>query len=844
MHHNPQAYHLVTALLNAWEAEGNALGTDAQLLLRQLLQKLPEDLKPEQLKTLLAPVLANTREEQELFYELFDKKLAETEQLFTETAHSSEISVKKIPPSVFQRFWKAWGIKIVLGLALLGTVWLIVKNLNRNQQLPPLERYIVVTVDLTEKNEQKECIDTLNYAESTIHKIKRLTNTDTITFYSVKKFDRITPDSGIKHVVLRTLVKNGEACIYYKGLSDGVDTVRYKACLLNDSCTTIYYVFKTIKPQNPETIDPLGDTLAYKRYNHTPDISTLIPTEKMRFGTKYADWDWFKTLALAGLITLVFIFTQWWKRRKQLILKDLKGNTNAPYAWSIQVEGAGKVAFNDAFYTAANQLRRRSDSDYQRFDVPKTVLATIKQGGRINFQYRYQTQGNEYLILIDRQSAANHRAQVFNLLYKAFAESEVLAERFYYDGDIRLCWNETHKRGILLKDLQHKYPEHRLIVVGSALSLLSPTNGKLAKWATVFDHWRIRALLSTRPPAEWDMREAQLATKFRILPATLKGLADLVETLEAVEAKDFRLWKKVKDDTAEPLRLPETLKPEELISILKSEFTVYANQKADDSLLQWIAACAVYPTLHWDMTLAISDFRFQISDSKQTQGHQAETRNTPSEILTLDNLFHINRLQWFIDGKIPESARKVLLKWLAETHPLVLEATRLKLQQILANAQPPKDSIAFEDYRLQMVINDLYLKPDAKKRKALEQELEKLLALDAEQDFLVAEYLNRPRTPLDFVVPESLRKYVRIENDKKLPKTKAWVWQTPLFLLFVLGLFLFNPKSKVCPGSSGFHNNTEYCLRTPQDSLTFLSNWLVIPLKKGVIPVFIININI
>ena len=198
------------------------------------------------------------------------------------------------------------------------------------------------------------------------------------------------------------------------------------------------------------------------------------------------------------------------------------------------------------------------------------------------------------------------------------------------------------------------------------------------------------------------------------------------------------------------------------------------------------------------------------------------TASHSDTVVTLDNLFHINRLAWFSEGKIPESARKVLLKWLADNHPSVLEQTRKELQRILASSQPPTDSIAYEDHRLQMVINDLYLKPNLKQRRALEQELEKLLALDAEQDFLVAEYLNRPRTPLDFMVPENLRKFVRVENEKQLPTMRPWLWQVPLSLLFAVGLFCFNPNTKECNGQSVFYKNNYYCVSSPQDSLTYL----------------------
>ncbi len=806
MNQNPQAYYLITALLNAWAAEGYVLGVDSQLLLRELLQKLPSDIELKDLKTKLAPVLANTREEQELFYELFDKKLLETEDFYAANPETFIPESIESTPSVWN--WKKllfYALLTIL-LTVLG-VFIYNKYFFKKPTLPPPEPpYQDIFISFKDKGEHPLLFNQFDSLGLTIKSVASIGNEKT-------------------GENVRFNVKNNKD-FFYEPLNKGIDTVVLQFCFENRvECDTTYYRFivNDFDRQKDGVVTQI-DTLTYKTYDHTPNISSLIPTEKMKMGWNVAYWDWLKMFISLFFIAIILLLTKWLKKKNELILKDLKGNTKAPYAWSIQVEGADKIALNDAFYTASNQLRRRSDSEFQRLNMNKTVLATIRQGGRINFQYRFQTQSNEYLLLIDRQSAANHRSQTFNLLFKAFSENEVLIERFYYDGDIRLCWNETHKRGISLKDLQHKYPEHRLIIVGSAMSFLSPTNGKLTKWLNVFDHWRTRAIMTTRPPAEWDIREAQLATKFRLLPATLKGLGELVETIEAIEPKDYRLWKKVKDETGEPLRLPETLSADELMGILKGEFTVYANGKADDRLVQWIAACAVYPSLHWDLTLALG----------QSVGSSVGVTSSHSDtVVTLDNLFNINRLAWFSEGKIPESARKILLKWLADNYPSVLEQTRKELQRILATSQPPTDSIAYEDHRLQMVINDLYLKPNPLQRRALEQELEKLLALDAEQDFLVAEYLNRPLTVLDFRVPDNLRKFVRVENEKQVSKWRSWLWQVPLVLLFTLGLFCFNPKTKDCTGQSAFYKNTYYCVNLPQDSLTFLEQITCDTIERG-----------
>ena len=559
MQHNPQAYRLIANLLAAWEKEGFAVGVETQLQLRELTQKLPDDINIPNLKTLLAPLFANTRDEQELFYELFDKNLKENEQFFKESAQYTQPSKPIDTPSVKNRF--TWLFR-VLGFILLAILtYFIYKKYFPSPPPPPLPppiKYTDLFIPIKDKGEHLLLFN--QYDDS------------------IKSINFIYPEKINKNV--RIKIKDSTQ-LYYEALSEGIDTVYLQFCF--DSrlkCDTAYYRFIVADIQKPkEGVITKSDTLAFKPYKHTPDIASLIPTEKMRFGYRFAEWDWIKTFIFLGILAALLALGKWLNRRKQLIFRDLKGNDKAPYAWTVKIDGADKIGLNDIFYTASNQLRRRSDNEISRFDVPRTVTATIKQAGRVSFQYRQLTQSNEYLLLIDMPSAANHQSQLFNFLNKALTDNEVLIDRFFYDGDIRLCWNETHKRGISLKDLQHHYSGHRLIIVGSGHSFLSPLNGKLAKWATIFDHWRIKALFSTRPASEWDMREAQLAQKFRILPASLKGIGELVETIEAVEAKDYRLWKTIKDPSVQPLRLPESLTNDELMTVLKAELCATTTAK-------------------------------------------------------------------------------------------------------------------------------------------------------------------------------------------------------------------------------------------------------------------------
>ena len=127
MQQHSQAFRLIANLLAAWEKEGFAVGVETQLQLRELTQKLPDDISIQNLKTLFAPLFANTRDEQELFYELFDKNLKENEQFFKESAQYTQPSKPIHTPSVatflamtWKRFKWFFSILTVILLAILG----------------------------------------------------------------------------------------------------------------------------------------------------------------------------------------------------------------------------------------------------------------------------------------------------------------------------------------------------------------------------------------------------------------------------------------------------------------------------------------------------------------------------------------------------------------------------------------------------------------------------------------------------------------------------------------------------------------------------------------------------
>ncbi len=790
----------MSVLIAAWEIADSShrLGTDVHLRLRDFVNQLSDDTEPSQLKTLITPLLAHDKEQQIIFYEIFEKTLEEFLKQNPEENNFQNNSEKKTSENNFFKKNFLW----ITALVLILLFFFIGKEI-REKYLskikpspPPIENPIIVSetifVNMLDPKEQSFCFDSLE-KKILVKRIQRLDE---------KKFI---------HARLRMPhrdEKEGKICLYYTPISKGEDTTAFKFTLKNDSSYTRTYYFQTDTFYINQFAKQNTDTIAYKAFQHNPDISSLEPQETWHFGRNYArmnTWKWL-TLLISGI--LIFGATYWYRRRKEKLILNHVPNDKAPYIWSLTFPNVQGLIFNENFYKTISELRRRSDSEVQRMDMARTIKATIKNAGFVKLQYRPQTRPNEYLLLIDSHTPQNHRAQLFNLLYHAFDASEVLIERFYYDGDLRLFWNEKNRRGISLNALQNAYPEHRLIIVGSAVSVLSPTNGKFLRWVNVFDTWRTRALLTPRPVFDWDAREAQLATKFRLLPATLQGIGDLVENLELIEPKDYRLWKKNRDPRADRLAIPENLPDDALLVLLESAFVSYDKGKRNDQLLQWIAACAVPPIPYFDWTLHVASV----------------VDNAGKTLLTLENLFQINRLSWFVDGKMPDNIRIILLDWLGKNHSDVLIAVRKEWQKILETEQntPPADSVAFEEHRIQILFNEWQLNKKLSQQKF--DELEKLLRHNNEA--LVVEYLRRAPTPLDTFVPPRFRKFVR-RDDSFIPKTN-WLfdlgWQLPILFLLGMALWLFQPKGLDCTGKTVVYHGKNLCIKNLQDELVLLEN--------------------
>ncbi len=772
-------YALIADLFTALETDGSPPGTDIHLRVQALLKYMPEDVKPAELKTLLAPVFCKNKGEQERFYQLFEaswKRVSEVGILENAQANE-EIGPGKIrKKKQIRRIWWLTGGTLLL-LGALG-IWKFSGGEKRADA--PRETRAVINLSVDEEGDYR--FDSLlgtTASRPFSHEHRGgdsapvLLTVDTLAFHI--RYHGIRP--GTDSISLHIQPKPGSESLH-KIIFNVVDTTGIDRTVATTSQRDCVYI------QRP---------LPYPR-----DLNRLLPPQPTRLQRFLLDYEWWIKVAFAWLSgLLLWLLAKRAERKRKKLIAEHQPNGKPPYSWNIVMDGEPELIFSEYYYDLLNKLRRRESDEFWRLDVPKTIHATIQKGGMPNFRYTQQTRPSEYLLLLDTQSARDHRAQLFNLLYKNFRSQEIIAERYYYDGDPRLCWNEARPKGITLRELQYNYPQSRLLLVGNGYRLLNPQTGRLAKWTHLLSSWNDRALLSPQPVNAWGRRERALREQFHVLPAALSGLREAIERFDADDQKETDIT---------PHNFPDAqYQPVELIEndLIKTLLTACSGQPNGNGqapphshhMVNWIAACAVYPELHWDLTLYLGNLL-------STEEHA---------LLTAENIAQLCRLGWFTEGKMPEDARKVLLWWLEENNPAMLLRVREGLHQILINNPPPDDSAAFDDYAMNLAINEWLFTPDKRRKRELEKEIAARLSAGQDADFTVVKVLDRPRSPLDFVVPDAWRKFM-YHKGSPLLGAKAWLWALPLWLV-LNGLSLWwKPEKAECKGKTVFYREKEFCL--------------------------------
>jgi len=231
---------------------------------------------------------------------------------------------------------------------------------------------------------------------------------------------------------------------------------------------------------------------------------------------------------------------------------------------------------------------------------------------------------------------------------------------------------------------------------------------------------RSRAVLTPVGDREaWGDREAELGTEFRVVPATAEG------------------WNGLAREWAEPRERAQGSAPRGWQAGHRWQEVAVAELRAElgEGAFRWVCACAVYPELHWNLTLHIG-------------GLAVLQEGLGDEIRSEWNLLRLVELEWFRRGWMPDEWRLGLTEALGEARE---RAVREEILRVLEPNGEQAESAAGEKRRLIVEFNRAWLGGDGAIRRWLGGEAGPALARDA----VVLRSVDslRSRSALDFLLP-------------------------------------------------------------------------------------------
>jgi hypothetical protein len=334
------------------------------------------------------------------------------------------------------------------------------------------------------------------------------------------------------------------------------------------------------------------------------------------------------------------------------------------------------AAYASALRYLGRELRRRRITPSRRLDISATLAATVRAGG-LPCPIFGSLGEPVYLVLVDRAGAADHQAALGDEVVHFFHAQGVAMERYEFDGDPRfsryapLEGAPLHMGTQSLEALQARHPGARLIIFSDGNGLIDHYTGMPGASASGLLEWPEPALITPQPARLWAKREWALAqVGLTVLPLDADGLRGLGHFL-----RERQSWGGI-DRAARSRTRPAYLRDVDLLldrRPLDGDTLDLVMHDLERDLgpdgLAWLAACAVYPEIHWAITLAVGD---SITPERRRGQRYAQ------------RLAQISRLPWMRMGFMPDWFRSALLARLA---PEREQAVRAALDSFLASVK-------------------------------------------------------------------------------------------------------------------------------------------------------------
>ncbi|HVU54157.1 MAG TPA: hypothetical protein VHD83_03840 [Puia sp.] len=333
-----------------------------------------------------------------------------------------------------------------------------------------------------------------------------------------------------------------------------------------------------------------------------------------------------------------------------------------------------------------------------QLDIRKTIRACVDNYGLLLPVYVDVERRPEYLVLIDRKHVLFF--QLFRWLTRTWIDDGVQMNYYFFD-ELSVFFAEGSDRPVSFDGLRERHYPARLIIISDGHSFIDHYGGLYDEIEAELSQWSEKLVLTPVSLSDWDDEEYCLSEQIRLVSADIENCIHLAKYL--------------RPEAEEGAPLPVQLDTYESKYLQGGDMDALREYLGDEDLFQWVCAIAVYPTIKWEVVLAV--------------GAAVLTAARVLHKLTYTHLLKIVRIPWLQGKAIPQDIRIRLLKGLYIHSEIV---AREKIVELLKESDDliASDSDAYKEKMLLLYTQSFVLyASDTRKNKQYEQDAKKFLSI-------------------------------------------------------------------------------------------------------------------
>ena len=447
------------------------------------------------------------------------------------------------------------------------------------------------------------------------------------------------------------------------------------------------------------------------------------------------------------LVITLFSYSAWWYFRGRLFLQR-RAASEPPDLITVSLASEFSQQLDQVFLRrAAAELRRRYPTPSEELAIEQTLEQTIRNNGEYSPVYRSRLVTPEYLVFIDRRGFKDHNAHLVGELIEHLQTKQVQIQRFYFDRDPRSLFPASAEGSpIALRELLARNVDARILIFTDGDGFFDAVSGEVENWSEMFWKRSHVAVLTAIEKEAWGYRERVLNERAVCLPATIDSILAFAKSCNGLRLQDSH---KASSYALLPVELSE--RPARWLERVSPELTLVTivleavNRFLGDEGYFWLAACAAYPAVNFNLTLYLGN------ELKDAAGRP---------LFTLERAASLFRLPWMQEGYMPDWLRLRLLGELSpeQTQSIRQALNRLWLSAAVGSSKAIDLEIARKYSHSLMIFGRL---------------LYRRLRLSSPPDSPLRDYvfasvmLGRSHSPLGVRIPRFWRSLLRSRKDRK-----------------------------------------------------------------------------